>query len=250
MFRLDGKVAIVTGASRGIGAAIAVGLAGAGAQVLLVSRTEPEPAVVEALTVNGKPFAHFATDLSQMSNVGPVVQAAVTRFGRVDILVNNAGIIRRSSVLDYTEDDWDSVLNTDLKVPFFLAQACARQMILQKQGGKIINICSLLSFQGGILTLGYTAAKHGLAGVTKIMANELAPYNINSNGIAPGYIKTKNTMALQSDENRYNAILARIPAGHWGEPEDLVGAAVFLASSASDFMQGHILTVDGGWMGR
>jgi 2-deoxy-D-gluconate 3-dehydrogenase len=250
MFRLDGKVAIVTGASRGIGAAIAVGLAGAGAQVLLVSRSEPEPQVIDDLTDSGKPFAHFAADLSLTSNVAPTIQAALASFGRIDILVNNAGTIRRRATLEYTEEDWDAVLNTNLKVPFFLAQACARQMVAQKQGGKIINICSVLSFQGGILVPSYTAAKHGLAGITKALANELAPYQINVNGLAPGYIKTENTAALQADEARYNAILARTPAGRWGEPDDLVGAAIFLASPDSDFMQGHILSVDGGWMAR
>jgi 2-deoxy-D-gluconate 3-dehydrogenase len=248
MFRLDDKVAIVTGASRGIGGAIAVGLAEAGAEVLLVSRTEPQPEVVAAMEKSGQPYAHSSADLSQMSSVEAVIIVALASFGRIDILVNGAGTTRRGSVLEHTEAEWDAVLNTNLKVPFFLSQACARQMIAQQQGGKIINICSLLSFQGGILVPGYTASKHGLAGITKTMANELAYHRINVNGIAPGYIKTELTSALQNNEARYNSLLSRIPEGRWGEPADLVGAAVFLASPASNYVQGHILAVDGGWL--
>lgn len=248
MFKLDGKVAIVTGASRGIGAGIALGLAEAGAKVLLVSRTAPGPETNAALSKTGQPYAHFNADLSQVSSVEPVVEAALSNFGRIDILVNAAGTVRRGGVLEQTEADWDAVLNTNLKVPFFLSQACARQMLAQKQGGKIINICSLLSFQGGILVVGYAAAKHGLAGITKIMANELAAQGINVNGIAPGYIKTELTMPLQNNEARYNSLLSRIPQGRWGDPSDLVGAAVFLASSASNYVNGHILAVDGGWL--
>lgn len=248
MFDLTGKFAIVTGSSRGIGAAIAIGLANAGGSVLLVSRTTPKPAVLDAL--QGKNYVHHAADLSQMDSIPGVVKAALDRFGRIDILVNNAGIVRRTSFLDHTEAEWDEVATVNLKVPVFLAQACARQMIAQGDGGKIINICSLLSHQGGILILGYTAAKHGLAGVTKLMSNELAAHGINVNGLAPGYIRTENTMALQNDSARSDAILARIPQGRWGEPDDLTGAAVFLASSASNYVNGHILTVDGGWMGR
>lgn len=242
MFDLTGKTAIVTGASRGIGAAIALGLASAGASVLAVSRSAPD--------LGNKNCVPYAADLSQMGNIPGVVQAALDRFGRVDILVNNAGIVRRTSFLDHTETEWDEVTTLNLKVPVFLAQACARQMLKQGEGGKIINICSLLSHQGGILIMGYTAAKHGLAGVTKLMSNELAQHGINVNGLAPGYIHTENTKALQADTARYNAILARIPQGRWGEPEDLTGAAVFLASNASNYVNGHILTVDGGWMGR
>lgn len=250
MYELNDKVAVVTGASRGIGAAIAIKLAQAGAKVLLVSRTAPEPAVIAALEESAQAFVHFPADLSQTANIPPVIEAALSNFGRLDILVNNAGIIRRAPVLEYSEADWDAVLNTNLKVPFFLAQACARQMLAQGQGGKIINTCSLLSFQGGILVPAYTAAKHGLAGITKSLANELASKKINVNGIAPGYIRTENTAALQADPVRNNAIVSRIPQGDWGAAEDLAGAALFLASSASDFIHGHILTVDGGWMGR
>jgi 2-dehydro-3-deoxy-D-gluconate 5-dehydrogenase len=246
MFKLEGKVAVVTGGSRGIGAAIANGLAEAGCQVLIVSRSQPD---AEISKQPGK-IVHHAADLSRTDSVKGVVSAAVESFGRLDILVNNAGIIRRAPALEYSEEDWDAVLNTNLKVPFFLAQACARQMVAQGQGGKIINICSLLSYQGGILVPAYTAAKHGIAGITKALANELAPHRIGVNGIAPGYIKTENTAALQADENRYKAILSRIPEGRWGDPADLVGAALFLATSASDYLQGHILNVDGGWLAR
>lgn len=250
MFSLAGKVAIVTGASRGIGGAIAVGLAQTGAQILTVSRSEPDSTVQKGLAETGLTHAHHAADLSQVSNVPGVIEAALEKFGRVDILVNNAGIIRRAPLLEYSEADWDAVLDTNLKIPFFLAQAMARQLVAQKQGGKIINICSLLSFQGGILVPAYTAAKHGLAGITKAMANELAPHGINVNAIAPGYIRTDNTAALQADENRNTAILARIPTGRWGETEDIVGAAVYLASSAANYLQGHLLCVDGGWLAR
>jgi 2-deoxy-D-gluconate 3-dehydrogenase len=250
LFELDGKVAIVTGASRGIGGAISVGLACAGADVLLVSRSQPRPDVIAGMEEVGRKFAHFAADLSLMSNVKPTVEAALTQFGRIDILVNNAGIILRNPFLDYTEADWDTVTNTNLKVPVFLAQACARQMVAQGSGGKIINICSVLSYQGGIRVMAYAAAKHGLAGVTRAMANELAAHHINVNGIAPGYIRTDNNTALQNDPVRYQAILDRIPENRWGDPADVVGAAVFLAGPGSNYIDGHILDVDGGWMAR
>ncbi len=250
MFRIDDKVAIVTGSSRGIGAAMAIGLAHAGASVLLVSRGYPKAEILHALEATGQRFAHLSADLGEMSSIMPIVEAALANFGRIDILINNAGIIRRTTFLEHSEADWDMVMSVNLKVPVFLAQACARQMVRQGEGGKIVNVCSVLSFQGGVLVPGYTASKHALAGVTKEMANDLAPHRINVNGIAPGYVKTENTAALQADEQRYNAILARIPQGRWAEPSDLVGAAVFLASSASDYVQGHILTVDGGWLSR
>jgi 2-dehydro-3-deoxy-D-gluconate 5-dehydrogenase len=249
-FDLSGKVAIVTGASRGIGASIAVGLAQNGAQVMLVSRTVPGAETIRALEATGQAFWHFPADLSQMNSVEATVQATLERFGRLDILVNNAGTIRRSPILEYSETDWDAVINTNLKVPFFLAQACARQMLAQGNSGKIINICSVLSFQGGLYVPSYTAAKHGLAGITKAMANELAAKGINVNGVAPGYIRTDNTAALQADEVRNRQILERIPHGRWGETADLVGAILFLASPASNYMDGQILIIDGGWLGR
>jgi 2-dehydro-3-deoxy-D-gluconate 5-dehydrogenase len=248
MFDLTGKVAVVTGGSRGIGAALAVGLAERGAEVLIVSRTAPKADVVEALDSCGHRWAHHAADLSRIENVPPVIQSVVETFGRLDILVNNAGIIRRTSFLEHTVEDWREVLETNLTVPVFLAQAAARQMVKQGNGGKIINVCSMLSFQGGMNVIGYTASKHGLAGATKLMANELAKHGINVNGLAPGYIETDNTQALRDDEARFKSISARIPRGRWGTPDDLVGAAVFLASRASDYMNGHILCVDGGWM--
>jgi 2-deoxy-D-gluconate 3-dehydrogenase len=250
MYELNDKVAVVTGASRGIGAAIALKLAQAGAKVLLVSRTLPAEEVNADFEKNGLSYKHFTADLSRVENVTPVVEATLANFGRLDILVNNAGIIRRAPVLEYRVEDWDAVLDTNLKVPFFLAQACARQMVSQGQGGKIINICSLLSFQGGILVPAYTAAKHGLAGVTKSLANELAAKKINVNGIAPGYIRTDNTAALQADPDRSSAIVSRVPQGDWGQPDDIAGAALFLAGPLSDFIHGHIMAVDGGWMGR
>ncbi len=248
MFDLTGKAAIVTGASRGIGAAIAIGLARAGADVLLVSRSAPKDDVAAALDAAGQRYAHHSADLSHVESIETTIAAAMEHFGRVDILVNNAGIVRRGSFLDHTLAEWEEVLTTNLTVPVFLAQAAARQMLIQESGGKIVNICSMLSFQGGINLLGYAASKHGIAGATKLMANELAKHNINVNGLAPGYIDTDLTQALQRDEARFQALSARIPRGKWGKPEDLVGAAVFLCSAASDYMHGHILCVDGGWL--
>jgi len=250
MYELTGKVVIVTGASRGIGAAIAIGLAHAGADLLLVSRTEPTADIIGKLEESGRKFAYLSADLSETSSIKPVVEDALAQYGRIDILINNAGTVRRAPFLEYAEADWDAVVNTNLKVPVFLAQACARQMVAQGEGGKIINTCSLLSHQGGILVVAYAAAKHGLAGITRAMANELAQYQINVNGIAPGYVRTDNNTALQNDPVRYQAILDRIPQKRWGEPADVVGAAVFLAGSGSDYINGHILDVDGGWMAR
>lgn len=244
------RTAIVTGASRGIGASIAVAFAKEGANVLLVSRSMPKSEILEQLEAAAGNYMCCIADLSQMASIPLVIGQALANFEHIDILVNNAGIVRRSAFLESTEDDWDAVLTLNLKVPVFLAQACAQQMVRREKGGKIINICSLLSFQGGVRVTSYTAAKHALAGVTKAMANELAPMHIQVNGIAPGYIHTENTSALQNDPDRYKAILERIPEERWGEPDDIVGAALFLASDQSSYLQGHILTVDGGWMGR
>jgi 2-deoxy-D-gluconate 3-dehydrogenase len=249
-FRLDGKVAIVTGASKGIGAEIAIALAEHGAQVVLVSRSNLPSTLTDTLHATNQAFRHIAADMSVMPSIAHVVDETLKHFGQIDILVNNAGAIRRRAFMDHTEEDWDIVLNTSLKVPFFLAQACTRHMLQRGQGGKIINMCSLTSHQGGILIPGYSAAKHGLAGVTKAMANELATHGINVNGIAPGYILTDQTTPLQADETRYQAILSRIPQGRWGLPSDITGAAIFLASRASNYVNGTILDVDGGWMGR
>ena len=248
-FDLSGKVAVVTGANTGIGQGIALALAAAGADVALVGRsaaTETADKVREL----GRKAEIISADLSTIEPVGRVIDETVEKLGRVDILVNNAGIIRRADAVDFTEEDWDAVIDTNLKSVFFLGQAAARQMIAQGQGGKIINIASMLSFQGGFRVPSYTAAKSGVAGLTKAMATEWAAHGITVNAIAPGYIATNNTAALQADETRNRQIMERIPAGRWGSPDDMGGAAVFLASSASDYVQGHILAVDGGWLAR
>ncbi len=247
-FDLTGKVALVTGANTGIGQGIAAALAAAGADVALAGRTPAEETAdrIEAL---GRKAALIAADLSTIAPVQAVVDETVAALGGLDILINNAGIIRRADAVDFTEEDWDAVIDTNLKSVFFLCQAAARHMI-PNGGGKIVNIASMLSFQGGIRVPSYTASKSGVAGLTKLLANEWAGKGINVNAIAPGYIATSNTAALQADETRNCQILERIPAGRWGDPADLGGAAVFLASSASDYVQGHVLAVDGGWLAR
>ena len=248
-FSLEGKVALVTGANTGIGQGIAIALAAAGADIAAAGRSEPSDTqkAVEAL---GRKFLSIKADFGSVEPVQRVVDETVAAFGKVDILVNNAGIIRRADSIEFTEADWDAVMDTNLKVVFFLTQAFAKQALKQETGGKVINIASLLSFQGGIRVPSYTAAKSGLAGLTKILANEWATKGINVNAIAPGYFDTNNTEALRADQDRNAAILARIPAGRWGRPEDIGGAAVFLASSAADYVQGITLPVDGGWLAR
>jgi 2-deoxy-D-gluconate 3-dehydrogenase len=248
MFDLSGRVAIVTGANTGIGQGIAIALAEAGADVALVGRT-PAEETAEEVRRAGRKAAIVHADLSTIAPVQGVVQRTTAELGGVDILVNNAGIIRRADALDFNEEDWDAVIDTNLKSVFFLSQAVARHMVEQGRG-KIINIASMLSFQGGIRVPSYTASKSGVAGLTKLLANEWAAKGINVNAIAPGYIATSNTAALQDDEVRNRQILERIPAGRWGKPSDLAGAAVFLASDASDYVHGHILAVDGGWLAR
>ncbi len=248
-FRLDGKVAVVTGASRGLGRAMAVGLAEAGADVAGVS-TKGAPETGKAVEALGRGWLDRPADLGSREPIPGIVSDVVARFGRIDILVNNAGIIRRDESLDFTEADWDAVMDVNLKSLFFLSQAVARRFVEQGEGGKIVNIASLLSYQGGIRVPSYTASKHGVLGLTRLLANEWAKHGITVNGIAPGYMVTDNTEALRNDEKRYNEILARIPAGRWGEPEDLAGAALFLASSASAYVNGFTLAVDGGWLGR
>ena len=248
LFDLDGKVAVVTGANTGIGQSLAVALARAGADVALVGRSAAEE-TAEQVRALGRKAAIIGADLSSIAPVQEVVDRTVAELGGLDILVNNAGIIRRNDALDFTEEDWDAVIDTNLKSLFFLSQAAARHMVKQG-GGKIINIASLLSFQGGIRVPSYTAAKSGVAGLTKLLANEWAAKGINVNAIAPGYIATNNTAALQADETRNRQILERIPAGRWGAPSDLDGAVVFLASAAANYVQGHILAVDGGWLAR
>ncbi|MBS0408413.1 MAG: 2-dehydro-3-deoxy-D-gluconate 5-dehydrogenase KduD [Proteobacteria bacterium] len=247
-FDLTGRVAVVTGANTGIGQGIAVALAEAGADIVAVGRTPPTQ-TQQAVTALGRAFLSVEADLGTLEPIARIVEATRARFGRLDILVNNAGLIRRADALDFTEADWDTVVDVNLKSAFFLAQAAGRQMINQG-GGKIINVASMLSYQGGIRVASYTASKSGLAGLTRLLANEWAAKGINVNAIAPGYIETNNTEALRADEGRSRDILARIPAGRWGRPSDLGGAAVFLASSASDYVHGTLLAVDGGWLAR
>jgi 2-deoxy-D-gluconate 3-dehydrogenase len=247
-FDLGGRVAAVTGANTGLGRAIAEALAGAGADVACIGRTDPAETLASLRTL-GRRGHWVAADLGAKPDFAEIVGEVVTKLGGFDILVNNAGIIRRNNAIDFTEADWDAVLDVNLKSVFFLSQAAARHMI-PKGGGKIINIASMLSFQGGIRVPSYTASKSGLAGLTRLLANEWAGSGINVNAIAPGYFATNNTAALQADVKRNAEILGRIPAGRWGDPRDLGGAAVFLASNAANYVQGIILPVDGGWLAR
>ncbi|NML31131.1 2-dehydro-3-deoxy-D-gluconate 5-dehydrogenase KduD [Paraburkholderia antibiotica] len=248
-FDLTGKVAIVTGSNTGLGAGMAVALAAAGCDIVGVSRAYAgdTAARVKAL---GRRFADVRADLSSIAPVDDIVHAALEAFGRVDVLVNNAGIIQRDDALTFSEDAWDAVMDVNLKSLFFLSQATARQFVRQGDGGKIINVASMLSFQGGIRVASYTASKSGVLGLTRLLANEWAAQRINVNAIAPGYMATANTAALRDDAQRNDEILGRIPAGRWGVPDDLAGPVVFLASSASDYVHGHTLAVDGGWLAR
>jgi len=248
-FDLTGKVALVTGGNVGLGQGIALALAEAGADIVSVALSESDDTVAKVQTMGRRAHA-ISADLTSIEPVERVVQEALAAMGRIDILVNNAGLIRRADAVDFTEADWDLVMNINLKTVFFMSQAVARLFIKQGDGGKIINIASMLSFQGGIRVPSYTASKSGVAGLTKLMANEWAPHRITANAIAPGYFATANTQALRDDPVRSAEILGRIPAGRWGEPADLGGAAVFLASRASDYVQGAILPVDGGWQAR
>ncbi len=248
-FSLEGKVAIVTGANTGLGQGVAVALAESGADIVGVGRSDmtETQSLVEALGVN---FLPVKADLLSIAPIDDILNSALSRFGKIDILVNNAGIIRREDAIDFSVEDWDDVLNTNLRTLFFLSQAVAKQFRKQNTAGKIINIASMLSYQGGIRVPAYTASKSGVIGLTRALANEWAKYNINVNGIAPGYMVTNNTQALREDPERSKDILARIPAGKWGEPTDIGGAAVFLASSAADYVHGFTLAVDGGWLAR
>ncbi len=249
-FKLDGKVALVTGAAQGLGQSMAIALAEAGADIAGLDRISCEK-TCEAVRALGRRYCESVLDLraASVNDLRAAVARIVGEMGHIDVLVNNAGTIRRAPAVDFSESDWDDVLQINLKTAFFLAQAVGRLMIAQG-GGKIINTTSMLSFQGGILVPSYTASKSGLAGITRALANEWAQHNINVNAIAPGYMATDNTAALRADPNRSTSILDRIPAGRWGTPEDLRGVVVFLASSASDYLNGAIIPVDGGWLAR
>lgn len=249
LFDLTGKAALVTGGAVGLGGGISLGLAKAGADVAIVTSNDRTREVQQQIEAMGRKVHTIVANLMDESALEGVVQEALSVFGKIDILVNNSGIIRRTPAADHAWSDWHDVLNLNLHSAFFLSQLVGREMI--KQGsGKIINIASMLSFQGGINVPGYTASKHAIAGVTKALANEWAGKGVQVNAIAPGYMSTDNTAALRADEERNAQILARIPAGRWGTPEDLEGPVIFLASQASDYMSGHVLCVDGGWMSR
>jgi 2-deoxy-D-gluconate 3-dehydrogenase len=251
VFSLDGKVALVTGASRGLGAAMAAALSAAGAAVALHSNEQPAAQTAERICKeSGRRTELFTADLADRAAADQLVADTITAFGQIDILVNNAGIIRRRPAAQHPDDDWDAVIEVNLSNAFRLCRAMGRHLLDRQQPGKIINVASLLSFQGGITVPGYAAAKGGIVQLTKALANEWASHGINVNAIAPGYMQTDNTKALRDDPQRNKQITERIPAGRWGTPEDVAGAAVFLASSASDYVHGHVLVVDGGWMGR
>lgn len=249
MFSLEGKTALVTGANTGLGQGLAVGLAEAGADIVAAGRSVPTETET-AVKALGRKFAFVPADFSKPSAAGDVAAQAEAALGPLDILINNAGTIKRNDALEFTEAEWDEVMDVNLKSAFFLSQAVARGMVARKSGGKIINIASMLSFQGGIRVASYTSSKSGIAGLTKLLANEWAKHGINVNAIAPGYFATNNTDALRADEKRNSEILGRIPAGRWGQPSDLAGAAVFLSSRASDYVHGTIVAVDGGWLAR
>ena len=249
LFRLDGQVAIVTGASRGLGAAMAIALAEAGADVALVARGDLRE-TKHGVENSGRRAISINADLADRAAPGAILDATQASYGRADILVNNAGIIRRAAVLEYSDEDWDAVVEVNLRAAFTLSRAFARALVDRGSGGRIINVASMLSFQGGVRVAAYTAAKSGLLGLTHAMANELAPLGINVNAIAPGYMATANTQALRDDPARSRDILARIPAGRWGTPDDLKGAVVFLASPAAAYLHGTTLAIDGGWLSR
>jgi 2-deoxy-D-gluconate 3-dehydrogenase len=250
LFSLDGRVALVTGASRGIGAAIAAALAWAGADVAAHGNATPADATCEQIRASGRRAVALVADMADPAAADRLVQETLTRLGGLDIVVNNAGIIRRGPSEDTSDDDWHAVIDVNLHGVFRLCRAAGRHILTAGHGGKIINIASLLSFQGGIRVPAYTASKSAVAGLTRALANEWAGRGVNVNAIAPGYVRTDNTKALRQDETRNRQILDRIPAGRWGDPSDLDGAAVFLASRASDYVHGQILAVDGGWLGR
>ena len=249
LFDLKNKVALVTGANTGLGQGMALALADAGADIVLIGRSEPTE-TFEHIAKTGVKAHSILTDLGKADDVEAIINEAVSVFGRADILVNNAGIIKRNEAIDFTPDEWDSVMNVNLRTLFFLSQAFAKNAVAEQLPAKIINIASMLTFQGGIRVPSYTASKSAVGGLTKALANEWAAHGINVNAIAPGYFATSNTAALQADEKRNSEILGRIPSGRWGNPSDIGGAVVFLASSASDYVQGITLPIDGGWLSR
>ncbi len=248
-FDLSGKIAIVTGCDTGLGQGMAVGLAKAGCDIAGVNIVEPSDTkdMIEGL---GRKFLDIRANLMKMDDIPDIVAKTVAEYGRIDILVNNAGIIRREDAIEFTEKDWDDVMNINIKSVFFLSQAVAKQFVAQGEGGNIVNVASMLSFQGGIRVPSYTASKSGVMGVTRLLANEWAKYDINVNAIAPGYMATNNTQALREDAARSKEILDRIPAGRWGLPSDLAGPVVFLSSPASSYINGYTIAVDGGWLAR
>lgn len=249
MFDLTGKVALVTGGTVGLGAGMALALAEAGADLVLVTYTDTERETQDKAEAMGRRVHTIVADLSDESALPGVVEKAIGAFGHIDILVNNAGIIRRAPIAEHSAKDWHDVIALNLNTVFFLTQLVGRHM-LERGSGKIISIASMLSYQGGILVPGYTASKHAVAGLTKAFANEWASKGVNINAIAPGYMETRNTAPIRADEGRKDSITDRIPAARWGLPEDLAGPVVFLASKASDYINGHVLNVDGGWMAR
>lgn len=249
MFNLEGKVAIVTGANTGLGQGMCIGLAEAGAKVVGVARRSCEETAEKIAEIGGE-FTPVIADLSTTDVIDSVIRQAIDAYGHIDILVNNAGIIKREDAIEYSMEDWDAVCAVNQKVVFFLCQAVAKQFIAQGKGGKIINVASMLSYQGGIRVPAYTASKSAVLGLTKALANEWAKYNIQVNAIAPGYMVTNNTAQLRSDEDRSAEILDRIPAGRWGTPDDMKGTVVWLASKASDYVNGFTVAVDGGWLAR
>ena len=248
-FSLTGKVAIVTGARTGLGQGMALGLAEGGADIVGIDLNNLGE-TRNAVEKRNRKFLGIEADLSNIHVIKDIVRQTILEFKKIDILVNNAGIIRRTDALEFSEKDWDDVMNINLKTVFFFSQAVANQFVKQKTGGKIINVASMLSFQGGIRVPSYTASKSGVMGITRLMANEWAKHNININAIAPGYMATDNTAPLRADPERSKAILERIPAGRWGMPDDLKGIAVFLASDASSYINGYTIAVDGGWLAR
>lgn len=247
-FSLEGKVALVTGANTGLGQGIALSLAAAGADIAGAGIV-PADETAEKVRALGRQFVNIEANLINIEPVERVVRETVEGLGRLDILVNNAGLIRRTDAVDFSEKDWDDVMNVNIKAAFFMCQAAGRHFIAQNSG-KIINIASMLSFQGGIRVPSYTASKSGIAGITRLLANEWADKGVNTNAIAPGYMATDNTAQLRADADRSKAILERIPAGRWGTPADLGGTAVFLASRAADYLNGAVIPVDGGWLAR